>query len=307
MIDTVNIQLPAPTGYSRYGQSYLSDVSYTQSLYGDFYVGSLGSLKVKIKQNKVEIKDRSLCKWHLGDNIQTMMRTDIEDAIIKLSDVLHLDVRKGSVTRLDIADNLFVDHPVNTYFKNLSECSRLDRSLLRNTLYYTNNEKTYCIYDKIEENSSHKNKTPKELKNSNIMRLELRYLHRVNEAFSVPKVSVDMLYDEVFYRKMVNNWYEQYSMISKINTPNIDFGSVKSVKDLQNLLALASIEKLGGINSVITTINDARCCDDITSTNATRMRQWVEKLFNEPSLCGEENEAIKELDWKMRCAVEFYL
>jgi hypothetical protein len=74
--------------------------------------GKLGNFAVTVGQGVVNIKNGSLCKWHLGDNFQTLGRSDAKRAIEKLSDTLHLPVNKATVARLDIAQNFIVRQPV---------------------------------------------------------------------------------------------------------------------------------------------------------------------------------------------------
>lgn len=67
--------------------------------------GSLNGLKITLNRYQMKIKDGSLCKWHLGNNFQTMGRGDTQRAIERLSDALHVQMSKATVTRLDIAQN----------------------------------------------------------------------------------------------------------------------------------------------------------------------------------------------------------
>jgi len=67
--------------------------------------------KVTVSSRGVNIKDGSLCKFHLGDNFKTLSRSETQKAIEQLSDTLHLPIEKACVSRIDIAQNFIVQNP----------------------------------------------------------------------------------------------------------------------------------------------------------------------------------------------------
>ena len=80
--------------------------------------GYLGNLKVFVNDYSVKIKDSSLCKYYLGDNFQTLQRSDTKRAIQKISDNLHLPFEKSEIKRIDIAQNMIVKQPESIYFSH---------------------------------------------------------------------------------------------------------------------------------------------------------------------------------------------
>jgi hypothetical protein len=115
------------------------------------YCGALGNLKVSVSNMGVSIKDGSICKWFLGDNLQTMGRGDTQRAIEKLSDTLHLPVERAKVTRIDIAQNLMMRYPVDVYLHHLGELKSSTRLLEPNGLYYSQRMGRLAFYDKVKE------------------------------------------------------------------------------------------------------------------------------------------------------------
>ena len=115
MFDTINFKL---TRSDYNGADFLSEVpcyitDVSEHLYSNGIVitGSLGNLKISCNEYQVKVKDGSLCKWYLGDNLQTMNRKDTKMAIEKLSDLLHIPMNKAMVTRIDVSQNFIMKHP----------------------------------------------------------------------------------------------------------------------------------------------------------------------------------------------------
>ena len=107
MYDTVNFRLFQSDAD---GVDFLAETPCFLENVGEHYyngeaviTGSLNGLKISLNRYQMKIRDGSLCKWYLGDNLQTMGRGDTQRAIEKLSDTLHVPMSKATITRLDIA------------------------------------------------------------------------------------------------------------------------------------------------------------------------------------------------------------
>ncbi|WP_298392384.1 hypothetical protein, partial [Hydrotalea sp.] len=92
--------------------AYLQDVS-KHIFEGSKVVitGKLKNLKVSVTDNAVSVKDGSLTKWYLGNNLGILNRSNIENAFHQLSDTLHLPMYKADVKRFDFGKNISVAHP----------------------------------------------------------------------------------------------------------------------------------------------------------------------------------------------------
>ena len=112
MFDTVEFRLTKSeyngVGFLSEIPCYITDVSLHNYIYGDVVAGSLGNLNVSCSEYQIKISGGSLCKWYLGDNLQTMGRKDTERAVEKLSDLLHLPMDRAQVTRMDVGQNFMM-------------------------------------------------------------------------------------------------------------------------------------------------------------------------------------------------------
>ena len=138
MLDTVNFCL---TQAEVEGADFLTEVTpyldrvAEHNYEGNYTVtGSLSNYSVSITPFQVRVKDGSLCKWYLGDNFKSMCRRDIQHAIEKLSDELHLPMDKASVKRLDVAENIITRHPVSVYLSHLGVLPYANRLVEPNSL-----------------------------------------------------------------------------------------------------------------------------------------------------------------------------
>jgi len=94
------------------------DVTGEHNFNGEYVIsGRLNdSFKISVSKRKISIKDASLCKWYLGNNFETLQRKDVQHAIEKLSDTLHLPIDKAKVTRFDVAQNFIMKYQISPFF-----------------------------------------------------------------------------------------------------------------------------------------------------------------------------------------------
>lgn len=230
--------------------------------------GTLGNYSVSITPFQVRVKDGSLCKWYLGDNFKSMERRDIQHAIEKLSDELHLPMEQASVTRLDVAENIITQHPVSVYLEHLGVLSYANRLVQPNSLYYHRRDETLCFYDKIREQRDKKMPIPELFSNNNVLRYEQRYMRRLSATFKVGRVTGAMLYDESFYISLLKRWRDMYRAISKINDAVLDFNTIKTKQQLYRMALLAWIGDVGGEIEMLNQIAENQKCGKLTSKQA---------------------------------------
>ena len=108
--------------------------------------GKVGGLKVVANRYQIKVKDGSLCKYYLGNNFKAMGRKDTQRAIEKLSDTLHLPMSKATVTRIDVAQNIIVKHPVKVYLNHLGVLNYATRLQEPTGLYYCKQMERLCFY-----------------------------------------------------------------------------------------------------------------------------------------------------------------
>ena len=310
MFDTVNLRLTASevgtVSFMEEIPCYLTDVGFHDYGGNTFVTGNLNGLKVTANQWQVKVKDGSLCKWFFGDNYQSMGRADVQRAIEKLSDLLHLPMSRASVTRLDVACNLITRHPAEVYYNHLGILAYAKRLQQPNSLYYMKRDERLCFYDKNREQRAKRETVPELYNGRNVLRLEQRYMCRLPNVLKVPAVTGASLYNEPFYIMLLNRWRDTYKAIKKINDTNINFRIMKTRRDLQRLGILALIENVGGEVAFINQINEARQRGEITPKQAHDLREAVKQAGTAKAGLVVKSEAIGELDKKITEAVRYY-
>ena len=298
---------------------YLTAITGEHNFNGERVVsGILGNanndnyFKITVSNNGVNIKNGSLCKYYLENNFKTLGRSDTQKAIEKLSDTLHLPIDKATITRLDVAQNFIVQNPVQVYYNHLGELKYSTRIGIGNgngiieTLQYYQSRGLLIFYDKLKEQTVKRQPIDELYVNRNVLRYEQRHTSRLAKTFNVERVTASMLFDENFYIKIIKEWKNNYFNINKINDFIINFEGMKNKTDLYNLGVLALIEMQGGELNVITQIKEAQKTGQLTKKQAFDMRQAVKVACDTKKGLTVPNEAILELDKKVKEAAFCY-
>ncbi|HOG04749.1 MAG TPA: hypothetical protein PK978_00740 [Paludibacter sp.] len=268
--------------------------------------GNLDGLKVSLSRHQMKIYKGSLCKWYLGDNFQTMGRSDTQRAIEKLSDTLHLPMSKATITRIDIAQNIITKHPPNVYFNHLGTLKYANRLQQPSGLYYRQAGGQLCFYDKFKEQKSNKGQIPELYEGKNVLRYEHRHTNRIASRLNVQKITGATLYDEAFYINLLKLWKESYNSIQKINDISINFEAMRTKQQLYKMGVLSLVGQAGGQLQMIEQINEAQKRGDLTKKQAYDLRQAVNEACQIKEGLTVPNEAITELNKKINEAVKFY-
>lgn len=285
---------------------YITDISEHHYNNGIVITGCLDNLKVSCNEYQIKIKDGSLCKWYLGDNLQTMGRKDTERAVEKLSDLLHLPIDKALITRIDVSQNFIMQHPPKVYMNHLGTMKNAARLEEPNSLYYRKQDCGLCFYDKAREQRDKKEPLPELFENRNVLRYEQRYERRIAKHLGVAEVRASMLYDEAFYIDLLNRWRDAYTSIQKINDVQLNFEVMRNKKDLNRMGVLALVENVGGLNAMMNQIAEAQQQGKLNKKQAYDLRQAVKDACALKDGLVVENEAIAELNKKVVEAVRFY-
>ncbi len=313
MYDTINFKI---TNNDVGNDNFLHDISrylgddHTTAYHNfngeEIITGSIDNLKISISRYQVKIKNGSLCKWYLGDNFKTMGRQDTQRAIEHLSDILHLPIDKATITRLDIAQNFIVKHPIEVYLNHLGELRHSKRLQEPSGIYYYKSKERLCFYDKNREQKNKGGLIPELYKDRNVLRYEQRYLSGLNARLGVSEVTGALLYDERFYMGLINRWWNTYKDISKINDITINLQAMTSKKELYTMGVLSLVERAGGEAEILEQIKERQQLGHLTSKQAYDLRQVIKEACQTNKSLTAENEAIKELDKKIKEAVKFY-
>lgn len=285
---------------------YLDNVAEHTYSDGVVVTGDVGNLKVTLNHFQVKVRDGSLCKWYLGSNFKTMGRKDTQMAIERLSDTLHLPIRKAIITRIDVAQNLITRYPPDVYYNHLGLLKYATRLQEPNGIYYSQTGGRLAFYDKCREQRAKGEDVPELYEGKNVLRYEQRYTKRIAQQMKVPEVTGSMLYDEAFYIGMLNRWRDTYRDIQKVNDVNLNFGVMKTKQQLYRMGVLSLIKQAGGQLEFITQINEAQKRGELTKKQAFDLRTIVKDVCKIREGLTAPNEAIQELDKKVSEAIMFY-
>ena len=310
MYDTVNFRLlqseVGGVDFLAETPCYLENVG-EHNYNGEIVItGSLKGLKISLNRYLIKIKDGSLCKWHLGDNFQTLGRGDTQRAIENLSDTLHIPMSKATVTRLDVAQNFITQYSPEVYFNHLGILKHAIRLQEPHGVYYCLQGGRLCFYDKNREQKSNKKTIPELYVGRNVIRYEQRYTNRIASRLKVDKVTGAMLYDEAFYTILLDRWEETYKAIQKINDISLNFQVMKTKQQLYKMGVLSLIEQVGGQLQIIEQINEKQKRGELSKKQAFDLRQVINEACKIREGLIVPNEAILELDKKVSEAVRFY-
>ena len=312
MIDTLNVRLRVEDNG---GVDFLAETPCHLNNIGEhnysgdiFLTGELQGLKVSLSKSQMKIKDGSLCKWYLGDNQKTMTRKDIERAVERLSDSLHLPISKAEVTRLDLAQNLSMKYPIEVYLSHLGELRNYKRvpMVQIGSLYYCHTGTSLNFYDKTKELKDKREKVDDLYKDKNILRYELRYTKQIAKQLNINEVKCCSLYEEGFYIDLLNRWRNSYLAIEKINDVVLNFGVMKTKRDLYILGVKALIERVGGEINLLDQLSEAQKQGLCTNKQAHDLRKKIKSITQDTRDLTAKSEVVEELTEKVKQSVKFY-
>ena len=311
MFDTVNFRLTAADveGVSFLEQTlcYLADAGVHQYNSGGVIVtGNLNGLKVTVSRWQVKINGGSLCNWFLGNNYQSLTRRDVQRAIERLSDELHLPMSRAAVTRLDVGCTIITKHPTGVYFNHLGELAGAKRLPHPGGVYYDKRGVVLCFYDKNRERRDKRGAIPDLYRGRNVLRYEQRFTQRLASAFKLAEVTGATLYDERFYIEALKRWRDTYNAIDKINDIQLNFGAMKGKRELNKRLFLALIEQFGGEVAFLNEITEAQKRGEIDRKQASDLRKAVKQACQVQEGLIIKSEVVSELSKKIAEAVRFY-
>lgn len=207
--------------------------------------GNLDNLFIKTCGDNLFING-SLAVYHLGNNFETLTRATTKEALVNLSDRLHIDISQANVYRMDIGQNLLMSKPVECYTSRLLEAPYLKRSPIANnqSIYFSSTNKTICIYDKIGEQKKKQKVIPDLFINKNVLRYENRFVKRLKAQFKVPEITAKKLTDEIFYMKALTKWHENWKLIKKVKKG--EALNMENVKEFEKSLIYYGMETIGG-------------------------------------------------------------
>lgn len=263
--------------------------------------GSISGLKVSLHAGGMSVLG-SLPKFMYGNNIESLDRKTTATALVRLSDILHVDVSGARVTGLEFGCNFPMRREVKMYLERLGELPKMVRCGINgNSIYYRGRSKAgrfpmvLAFYDKVAESAINGVSVPAGL-GGNMLRYEIRLKGRLNQQLNVYEVKASTLADISFYKNLVKIYQDRYFMIKRHHMETDGRISViKTVSGAYDLLFARLLQQsdTATISTFIEELKQAGVFSD--RKYYARLRRKIEKVASNK---GEmrPDELIKELD-----------
>lgn len=240
----------------------------------------------------------SLPKLLFGTNQINFTRRDTANALLKLQELVGVDILDAKVQRIDVAHNILVDLPIETYFKILCDKEKMKRwTIGHESLYFTNQGKRMELnfYNKTTQLRDTDQLILPEFVNKNLLRYELRIKSNPAKVLGQPVITCATLVDREFYQSLLTFWYTEYQSILKLSyAPATNYG--KNLTEFSRYLMTAGIERIGA-SEVYDIVNSHPAFKA-----APKVRYNIKKMLKELIKNRMESnaaEAVAELDNKM--------
>jgi hypothetical protein len=297
MFDTVNFWIDREKikyGNIDYVLPYLSEITEQQNeRRGYSCMGKAGDYTVAIFENGMSLKG-SLAKYILPSNIYTPKRADIQQAIEKLSDHLHIGITAAKVTRLDVSTVIPTLRPPSDYYNSLGSKPYFDRvQATKDTVYYKNHKRELVFYDKTKEAKQKESIIPDTFIGCNLFRYELRFMKRLCTQFK-GDVEAIKLYEQDFYYDVIQRWYNEFNTIQKISNMNFMTDSISSKKEAKEAY-IAVLVKQNGMSGIEQFISELKARGSFKNrSDYTKLKAELSTLLSIKN--GEQNELINEIE-----------
>ena len=278
---------------------------------GEFKIfGSLDTLKVSVFCSGISIIG-SLSKYYYPNTVYPLDRCTTKQAIDKLADALHFDMRKANVTGLEFGTVLLLSHPVSEYLGRLGAMPypfhryHFDPC----TLYYRTRSReqpvTYAFYDKILEARKSGLSIPAGFESQNLLKYEIRFNRRLPKQLNVSEVKASTLTDKDFYKMLLENWKESYFQIDRQKKIKTDIMcEVQTVSDAYNVFVarlLAGTNK-SVVEDFLQELKGSKVFRN--RSDYSRLKNKIRDVSNKAGLVVSD-ELVKELDDAVKNAAAF--
>lgn len=298
MIDTIKIQQRYTEQERAILEAFFSetlipetDVKYLKGYKGRSIRSTFGNWTFYLGVTNFKITG-SLTTASKKNNLYNSEFEDIKKALDELQELFCLDLSNTNITRLDLAYNFVMKHPVFNYY-NFLLCPDKFKPInyANETLQFDSEKVTFKFYDKIKERAKNK-KLPKAYKKMNILRYEISLNRKGMKKTCHKHLKLSDLRDKHTYLGLVNAWFDQYLHIPKrksYNLPTIDHAGVKAYKDFAVKYLLNSPEGVDFTRSFL--------ADKNTSAKARHdIKDYIEQLnFGEAISNPIEDELLNKV------------
>lgn len=260
--------------------------------------GNIKNIKVTVSEMGVSVKG-SIAAFYYPNNTLTVCRQETRQAIEKLSDTLHIDLFRASVSRVDVSTSFLVNEKPQAYFDVLGGLSYFYRQPVgTSSLYYhrgSNDRQTLCFYDKERELYIKRESLPKVYADcGNVLRYEARLNGRVAGQMNEKEVTGQTLCDGRFFKKVGTFWADSYQRIDKTYT-QYNMSKIKNAREAKDFLCGVALAKMGAgeVNRLIAQMKAQGVLSD--PKYYTRLRHMMAQMSSKGK-ADNANDLARELD-----------
>ena len=264
--------------------------------------------QIWVFDDKIQFKG-SIAKYFLNDNIQTLDRSTTKRAIESLSDSLRIDFRTADVTRVDVGLTIDTIYKPDAYYPLFGNSNQYTRNLYKNSLYYRVGNREKILYDKVKDARAKGMFIPDFLAHKNLTRFEVKYKKKILDQLNRNELKGADLYEEGFYKMMLDKWYIEYQNIKKLSCMQIDKNKIGKPSDLANqmlanLLNASGIDIVSGIDEQMKQAKAVNVFEGAKnpSRDYGRAKDHIYKLLQS----ARDSDLINELDKKFKDSISFY-
>lgn len=271
--------------------------------------GNLDNLKVTVSMAGVSVKG-SLAKFYLPDNTYTLNRSQVKEAIEKLSDTLNIDFSKAKITRLDVSTNFIMQNQAQRYYEVLGLCTHYNRiQATPGTLYYHSKGKeqkrTLVFYNKAREVCERGGVIPDVFHGENLLRYESRWNTRLPQQLKENEVTGKTLHNQRFYSKIVGLWGDSYFNIEKQRNVNINaMDKIRTVSDASDFICAIALQKLppDEVQNILEDMKKQQVFSD--RNNYARLKRKLKDISTKTEIT-EISNLVQELDTEVRNVLSY--
>lgn len=243
MYDKLKIEIP--NGYSNSDiLTYLEsdNIRISTSKYTDFkyYISDIDNLLIRVFYD-TSIITGSLCKFYFGNNISTLDRKGTKAAVKMLIEKLPFDFGNSKMSSLEFGNNFVVKKNPREYFSLFGASPHLNRLEIEDSAYsQSKGARQYMShkgYDKGAESQKKYGLSIPFHPSLSLLRFEISFHSHLPRHLRAEKITLELLYDETFYKYMVNKYIDIYHAISKQPIYKINaMNNIRTVSDGANSL-----------------------------------------------------------------------
>ncbi len=253
-------------------------------------------LQVQVYKNRLILTKGSLTKWYVSNNIQTLSKQQIFDALNGLQEKIGVSIQDAKITRLDIGVTLKVEEIPQLYFENMGNMRVTNKQQYSNTsILYKQIKQEFAFYDKLAEYRDKRKEIPPQVADYNLLRYEHRYKNI--KAILGRELTIKDLYNDEIITLLFDKWQQGFEAISKTN--NIIFDVMNNNIDFELLGTLAILDKVGGESEFYRLLKLKQKAGHIDRHRAHRWREKAKKAIEEYRGIEGSNPIMKELAEKI--------